>query len=596
MVEAIIEKFITNNLERINNLAKNAYDEVSSQVDIGLRTAYSNYLSKTRLKYSKSKSFFIRNQPVELYTYYVPTGIRCGEKVIEKPTFENCLDFTKRVVISGTGGSGKSVLMKHLFLNCIETNNYIPILIELRDLNSYDKTLDDFINETLSTFEFNTKEKYVMLAKESGHFSFFFDGFDEVDPSQRSKVITYIKRLSKKYPSCPILISSRPDDVLSGLDEFTNFRMMPLSLVEAVSLVKKLPFDVVIKNKFTSNLQSGLFEKHESFLSNPLLLSIMLLTYGENAEIPSKLSIFYEQAYVALYTRHDAYKEGYKRKQLTNLDLQDFSKIFSLFCLQSYEKRLFKMSRTQCLDFIKKSINYLNFDTNAEDYLTDLLSAACLLLEDGLEIAFSHRSFQEYFVAVQISSSPPEIQKKLINLYWTKISVDNVMPLLLEINETLVERELIIPRLEEFFSEVLGVKKSIGITHYLKYMKYIHESLLIENEGIYSMYDGSAKSNENRSMNRLVHMILKRYTDFTFPCRDEFIKYSKVFYDKYAGKVSRKEIKVKNLTIKSEVLIDLSNFNQYSILIPQKTFEAFKFLKSKHNNSTQNFENLLGIR
>jgi len=155
---------------------------------------------------------------------------------------------------------------------------------------------------------------------------------------------------------------------------------------------------------------------------------------------------------------------------------------------------------------------------------------------------------------------------------------------------------LIIPRLEEFFSQVLGVKKSIGITHYLKYMKYIHESLLIEIDGIYSMYMGASKLNENRSMGRLIHMVLRKYSDFKFPTREEFAKDSKVLYEKYSVTGTKKEIKTKHLTIKSEVLVDLSNFKQYSILIPQKTFEVYKLLKSKHSNSTQNFENLLGIK
>lgn len=344
--------FVSANIEKIFDFGKKAYGKVDAVLQVSLKTAYTDYLNASRLKYSKSKSFFIRNQPVELYTYYVPTGISCGDKLISKPDFKKCTEFTNRIVISGTGGSGKSVLIKHLFLNCIQEKTHTPILIELRDLNAYEKSLDDFVSETLSNFGFKTTDDYIKNAKEAGHFSYFFDGFDEITPKLRIKIIKQISSLSKKFPKCPIFISSRPDDDVSGLDDFSTFRMRPLQLNEALDLVTKLPFDDVIKSKFCSNLSDGLFEKHESFLSNPLLLSIMLLTYGENAEIPSKLSIFYNQAYEALFRRHDAYKGAFNRDRLTTLDIQDFSKVFSLFCLQTYEKRLFKMPRSVCLEFI----------------------------------------------------------------------------------------------------------------------------------------------------------------------------------------------------------------------------------------------------
>lgn len=181
--------FLSANLEKIISFARKAYGKADAALQITLKTAYENYLSASRLKYSKSKSFFIRSQPVELYSYYVPTGISCGERVIDKPDFNQCISFTNRVVISGTGGSGKSVLIRHLFLSCIHEKSHVPILIELRDLNSYDKNLDDYVNETLLSLGFKANEDYIKNAKSAGHFCYFFDGFDEVTPKSRNKII-----------------------------------------------------------------------------------------------------------------------------------------------------------------------------------------------------------------------------------------------------------------------------------------------------------------------------------------------------------------------------------------------------------------------
>lgn len=594
-MELDITQFVLANVDRIFDIAKKTYGKADASIQVGLKTAYTNYLSKTRLKYSMSKSFFIRSQPVELYSYYVPTGITCGQKEIKQPSFKNCTDFTKKLVIAGTGGSGKSVLIKHLFLNCIEEKLYVPILIELRDLNAYEKSLDDFINQTLHIFDFKADESYVTKAKESGHFCFFFDGFDEVNLTLRNKIIKQIQNLGKQYPDCPIVISSRPDDILTGLDDFSTFKMMPLRLDEAISLVKKLPFEEVIKTKFCDDLSNGLFEKHKSFLSNPLLLSIMLLTYGENAEIPTKLSIFYNQAYEALFQRHDANKGGYSRNRFTDLDIQDFSKVFSLFCLQTYEKRLFKMSRIQCLEFIKKSLINLGLETKPDDYLSDLLSAACLLIEDGLDIAFSHRSFQEYFVALQISNSPPEIQTKLINRYWKNIFSDSVINLLLEINPSLVERELLVPKLEELFSD-LQIKKMIGITHYLRYLKYFFESISIDIDGAFFSFHSTGKDQAKIAMHRIFHMVVREYTDFTYSRKEGYLSECKQIMDNYGKEGKRVEIKLKPLTIKSPILKDLNSSNVHSMKPLLAVFDAHKTLKLKHQNTVQNFDILLGIK
>lgn len=388
-------EFFSANFTKISEIAKKAYGKIDQRVRLDLKVAYSEYLYNVYKRYSKSKSFFIRSQSVDLYDYYVPVGIANEAVDVKEPSFSEVLSISNRLVIHGTGGCGKTVLMKHLFLDCILNRRYAPILIELRDFNDAEGGLDDLIFSSLKFHGFYAEENFIEKAKEEGHFAFFLDGFDEVDHQHRSRLVGQINKLQSSYLRCPVFISSRPDETFEGYDEFDSFKVMPLSLDGAKSLIEKLPYDNDVKQKFVSDLDGGLFNTHRSFLSNPLLLSIMLLTYGENAEIPSKTSIFYQQAYEVLFQRHDAHKKGFRRKKLTGLDILDFSRVFSLFALQTYERRLFKMPRTDCLGFIEKSRDSLHKDFASEDYLNDCLSAACLLVEDGLDIAFSHRSFQE---------------------------------------------------------------------------------------------------------------------------------------------------------------------------------------------------------
>lgn len=590
VTSTVIAGFIAKNFEKIWSVGRKAYDAADESIQVALKTAYTDYLSKTTDKYSKSKSFFIRNEPTNLYSYYVPIGIACNAQAIAEPNIAQCFLKTKRIIISGTGGSGKSVLLKHLFLDCIASAAYVPVMVELRDLNATEMTLNDFVAEVLSDFGFQVTGNYMEKAKKAGHFCFFFDGYDEITHAYRSRLLKEIKSLSKKYPDCPIVISSRPDEAFNGLEEYSNFFVRPLTLKTASQLVEKLPFDEETKSKFQKDLHAKLFESHRSFLSNPLLLSIMLLTYGENSEIPSKLSIFYNQAFEALFLRHDAYKGGFSRGRRTKLDIQDFSRIFAVFSLQTYDRRDFKMPRTACLKYIEKSKQSLSIEFVTEDYLDDLLSAACLLMEEGLEIAFSHRSFQEYFVALHISSATPEIQEKLIDRYWKNMTSDKVIQLLYELNPELVERVLFIPKLSDLFSE-LGVKRNIGTTHTVKAFKKQFETFNIEPGRI-----TATSIDPEAGIYEILSVVARTSGGYVFPEPEEFERREAKLREQFGDGKKTIRIPSHKLSYKHPVYNDLLNWEgHFSIKYLQAAYSGYKKIKAKHDNRLQKLDTLLGL-
>ncbi len=585
-----IADFVKKNETTILKLLKKGYASVEESLMIKTKKAYTNYLENTAEKYSKSKSFFIGDQPVNLYDYYVPIGISCGQKILQNPGIKNCSDCSKRIVITGSGGSGKTVLMKHLFLNCIKVKPYVPVFIELRDLNTGESDLSKLIKDTLDSFEFKVTGKYIEKAKAAGHFAFFLDGYDEVHHALRKNLVKQIQSLSTSAKQGPIFISSRPDDDFNGLNDFSKFKILPLTLKSASELIEKLPFDEQIKTEFIYNLEADLFEKHESFLSNPLLLSIMLLTYGQNAEIPTKLSIFYDQAYQALFHRHDAKKGGFKRKRLTNLDIQDFSRVFSIFCLHTYHSRSFSMPRRECLNYLGKCKNQFHFDFKIEDYLNDLLSATCLLVEEGMDIAFSHRSFQEYFVAIYISQAPPDIQKKLIELYWKNAWSDQVIKLLLEINPEIVERLLLLPKLKNIFSKI-KVKKKIGVTHLTRYFKAEFEELSFQKDGLWQFYIANTSSNYAL----IIRLTVDHMGTYQFLKTTEQKKKYQTLYNKYVKEKKDLSYKTKDITPRSPVMSDIIKLSgTTSMEYLQAAFDAFQILKKQNKNRATDLDDLLG--
>jgi hypothetical protein len=88
-----------------------------------------------------------RDRSTYIYDIYVQTRLKIRGNVVGDDTFIAQLAENDSVVISGGAGSGKSMLMRHLFLTlCNVRHSKIPLFFELRDINaSEQKNLKEFL-------------------------------------------------------------------------------------------------------------------------------------------------------------------------------------------------------------------------------------------------------------------------------------------------------------------------------------------------------------------------------------------------------------------------------------------------------------------
>jgi len=274
----------------------------------------------------------------------------------------------------------------------------------------------------LNIFGFKVEQEYFEYSLETGCYLILFDGYDEVKNSLSSKVAQEIIDFSNKYSDNYMVLSSRPLEEFVGWSDFSEYSSMRLNKEQALSLISKLDYDNELKDKFYKELDEVLFEKYQSFASNPLLLTIMLMTFEGRISIPDSKTDFYEQAFSALFHRHDARKKGgYKREILSGLSYEDFKKVFSYFCFRSFFKNQYEFTEPTALENIAraKEKTYSYGDFNEIDYLNDMVKAVCVLVHEGLNFRFSHRSFQEYFAALYSTQLSDEEQKKFITS-WLK--------------------------------------------------------------------------------------------------------------------------------------------------------------------------------
>lgn len=597
----LASEFVKRNLSGMLEIGKGILGGANKEIQLRLKKTYSAYVASAGTRYGRSKSFFNRSEPANIHDFYIPLGVTCGDNKLESVSLAEIESVATRAVITGTAGSGKSMLLRHLFLDTLENDSRIPIFVELRSLSGQDGpvSLRDLIESSLSDHLFDLGSEYIGSALTRGHFVILLDGLDEIPRKLRRKLSREIMRLSLMAKGCMIVLSSRPDDSFSNWDEFSDLRVNPLTLDEACRLVTKLQYDEVVKDKFVDALRESLFDRHESFLSNPLLLSIMLLTYGQYADIPYKLSLFYDQAYEALFQRHDAQKGGFQRERLTKLDIQDFSKLFSTFCVRTYDQNQFQLTRAQCLSHIEKTKTQIDIDVPSGDFLDDCLQSVCLLIEDGMSIAFAHRSFQEYFVAKFIDEAAPKVQKELLKRFSYALGRDNIFVLLHEMNRTLVEKEFLLPYLHKMF-EKIGVKRRVGITHFLRFLQNVFSEVRIDARNSPQAYIGFRSDHLHQTDELdLIQFSLRVYpTDSANVRRENPTRGGGDSWDEVAKKhgIEGEEVIVptSRLTIKTPLLRDISELGGLlSLNGLQTVFERMKILEKKHKDEIKSLEALL---
>jgi hypothetical protein len=275
----------------------------------------------------------------------------------------------------------------------------IPIFLEARELN--DAKLMDFEGMIMLSFKlagFELSKEQAIDGLKSGIFSFIFDGFDELRRSQEYHYGKQIQRAIQTFKSCPIVVSGRPNERMYVSEHLHQCDILPLSPEESVHLVQKLEFDARVKSAFISIARDELFQSHKEFLELPLLCVVMLITYSDSGRISKKKHEFYEDAFNALWGKHDARKQaGFEREKYTGLDKQSFLKLLSAFCASSYIDEDFSMREEQLRSHLKRATLMTGITVNELEFIRDMSVSTSLMVLDGNNYKFSHRSFQEYF-------------------------------------------------------------------------------------------------------------------------------------------------------------------------------------------------------
>jgi GTPase SAR1 family protein len=482
VVKDLITTFVG---DRLIELMKSGTDFITEEVCQVANNKILEYLCTEYERNYKTKTILHRSEPVELDKFYQPLFIAKGSerwrkdvgqplrKRIETNKIENLFVNGNCITIIGTAGSGKSTLVKYLFVNSIKSNYKIPLKIELRYINSYEGDLISYIKEEIVKFSrIAESDRIIEKLLFSGAFVIFLDGYDEVSSMKKEMLTNDICKITKKYRNNSYILTSRPFVDIDMLDYFHNYYICDLTDEEIKTFIKKQFNDTEqeLANKIIETISNEGGNTYKSFLSNPLLLSMFIITYQADSNIPQKRSDYYNQVFSTLYSVHDtSSKLGFVRERRSGLLKEDYTDILKRFSFKSF----FNQKYSFRIDYIETQLNKLKKDLQLsfanEDLIYDLKVAIGILTQEGAEITFPHRSLQEYFAALYVTtvsiSNKDKIYdvlhpifKEMFRMGRIQGNNSNFFLLLKEMDDVEFKKHLIIPSLSELVEQKKNVK------------------------------------------------------------------------------------------------------------------------------------------
>ena len=168
----IIEKEVITNIPKIYQKLKQIYKDLQFKTEEELGVVYQNYLKFTYDKYSKVKTLLYKNEGKFIYDFYEHVYLNSADlEKLETDNTEQIFNKSSNIILTGTGGIGKSMLVKHIFIDQIQQATSIPIFIELKSLNDFeflDNRLIDFIYHEIRSHHLDLEKQYFEVTLNAG--------------------------------------------------------------------------------------------------------------------------------------------------------------------------------------------------------------------------------------------------------------------------------------------------------------------------------------------------------------------------------------------------------------------------------------------
>lgn len=266
-----IYSFVNNFVSIISKKAPEFCIAQYKKHEMKLNKGLPEYIKANYQRCAFVRTLLKRDRPTELDKIYEPLQFKIDDDVLEEDEIKlSIVSNLHRTIISGYAGNGKTIFLKKIYKELIDNQvNFYPIFVELRNISSDTQTLLDYIYESIKTYSDSFTQEQFTYGLKKGLFYFLIDGLDEVSDSQQGNIQEEIIKLTLKYPDCPFVVTSRPNEFTTW-ENFHVAHLLPFDYRQCQSFIKKIDYVEERKTDFLEFLTEDKFKEHEEFLSNPL--------------------------------------------------------------------------------------------------------------------------------------------------------------------------------------------------------------------------------------------------------------------------------------------------------------------------------------
>lgn len=482
LITGLIDKFIKYPIKNLENFYSPRYENI--------KTIFADYYEREYLTKNYISSIVFRGEPKELKSLYVSQSIHPLNKPKERYTIDSSenlfdlFDVHKRIIIEDTEGQGKSTILKYILVEIIQKNYAKPILINLKELST-ETSIFRQIAEMVSPVDKPLDENSIIYFLNDSNTIFLFDGFDEIEIEKKGLISEKLFDFSKKVDvDAKIIITSRPDRSLNPFNNFTFFRIEPLDFNLTKKLIRHYENNSERSNKLINEInkdylvfnKKGTKKSYFQLLKNPLLLSMLCLTFKHNENIPEGKSEYFDQVFDALYSENDSMKySNYCHAKTSNLNKRGFKFLLEHLGEYAYSEDKYSFTNSefektieQIIDtyFVIERMTLDNRLPESENIIYDLTIAIPMFYIVDNKYTWIHKSFSEYFFSRYLARQDEKNKlakvSKIIRDASKMSNAYDILDFYTEYDKNFFEKQFVAPFLNNY------------ITYYEK--SYIHNN------------------------------------------------------------------------------------------------------------------------
>lgn len=561
-------------------------------------TKYLSYIEKACARYNVMK--LIGGDEVPLEDFFVCNTIGEKERVfadkkrikiayLDNPDLNTIRNvYSKRgydnlkMILIGSGGCGKSLMLQHLFLKSASeyiNTSILPVFLELRYFTDKDSLLS-FIVETVSSkdSEFTENEAHKLL--HDGRIQLLLDGFDEIDPSDIKSFLRKLEQFCDKYNKVQIVMSSRETENIAGLRGFMKWYVWPFDNDQSEKLIDKIltyQNEMEEKQNVIDFISKGFLQKDGVFASHPLLLTYVAMRYPEYRRFNEDHKLFYKVTYEALLSGHDDNKKPYDRVFMSVDNAEQFSTVFKEFCAITYRDAAFQFDSTSFEAYFKMLKSHLDFKNpykmNVKNFKHDVCSTACMMYEKEYDIYYIDHGFQEFLFAEYYAKADIKETEELVSFLmrfpYDRVYSFDALDMLYDFAPQKFRMHVLFPFLKKIFIED-------DLKSFIMLLEKCFESVQISvhNEVMEShwMQKIGAESILRRSIDNYPSTILLNYALKIIDGRTSFSLFSKSLFtaEDECEETGRFIGEVGDVKDKKVLLIDCMPLNAFNVIYEEE--------------------------